>query len=290
MDAFSRYHPAVNFMFFVGAIGCGMVFMHPVYLLAGMLASAAYYLLLRGSKALRHMAVFAPLLLLAALINPVLNTRGERVLFFLFGRPFTMEALLYGAAMAALLAVMLLWFGCYNAVMTGDKFTCLFGSVIPGISLLLVMVLRMVPNLLRQTQRILGARKSVGKGGGEDAALRQKLEVGMDALSAMTSWALEGSIVTADSMRDRGYGTAKRSSFMIYRMTRRDRVMLAMMTVLLAGVLAAAVLGQARAEYLPQFYTAPLSWGAFVYAGYLLLPVILQGKEAVQWHISRSKI
>lgn len=290
MDAFSRYHPAVNFVFFVGAIGCGVVFMHPVYLLAAAAASAAYYLLLQGRKALKHMLLLAPLLLLAALINPVLNPRGERVLFFLFGRPFTMESLLYGAAMAAMLAVMLLWFGCYNAVMTGDKFTGLFGNVIPGISLLLVMVLRMVPNLLRQTQRILGARKSVGKGGGEDAALRQKLEVGMDALSAMASWALEGSIVTADSMRARGYGTAKRRSFMIYRMTQRDWVLLAVMSVLLTGVLTAAVLGQTRAEYLPQLYVSPPSWGAFVYAGYLLLPVILQGKEAVQWHISRSKI
>ena len=290
MDAFSQYHPAVNFVFFVGAIGCGVVFQHPAYLLVGVLAAAGYDLLLQGKRAVKHMMLLLPLVLLAAAVNPLLNTRGDHVLFYLFSRPYTLEALLYGVAMAGILLVMLLWFGCYNEVMTGDKFTSLFGNLIPAVSLLLVMVLRMVPNLARQTRQILGARKSVGKGGGEGADIREKLDVGMTALSAMTSWALEGSIVTADSMRARGYGTAKRRSFMIYRMTQRDWVLLAVMSVLLTGVLTAAVLGQTRAEYLPQLYISPLSWGAFVYAGYLLLPVILQGKEAVQWHISRSKI
>ena len=35
----------------------------------------------------------------------------------------------------------------------------------------------------------------------------------MSILGALTSWALEGSVVTADSMRSRGYGTSKRTSF-----------------------------------------------------------------------------
>lgn len=290
MDAFSQYHPAVNFAFFVGTIGCGVVFQHPAYLMAGMIAAAAYYLLLHREKAIKHLLFLMSLVLLAAVINPVINTRGDHVLFYLFSRPYTLEALLYGVAMAGILLVMLLWFGCYNAVMTGDKFTSLFGNLIPAVSLLLVMILRMVPNLIRQTRQILGARKSVGKGGRETANLREKLDVGMAALSAMTSWALEGSIVTADSMRARGYGSAKRCSFMIYRMTGRDWVMLAVMALLLTLVLLAALVGQTRAEYLPQLLIAPPSWGVFVYGAYLLIPTILHVKEDILWHIFRSKI
>ena len=108
-------------------------------------------------------------------------------------------------------------FGRYNKVLTSDKFTCLFDNLIPSISLLLAMVFRMVPNFIRKTQQIIGARKSIGKGVNETATTKENLQGGGTVLGELTSWALEGSVVTGDSMRARGYGTANRSSFMISR-------------------------------------------------------------------------
>lgn len=35
-------------------------------------------------------------------INPLFNTQGETLLFFLFGRPYTLEALWYGADLSAI--------------------------------------------------------------------------------------------------------------------------------------------------------------------------------------------
>ena len=112
----------------------------------------------------------------------------------------------------------------------------------------------------------------------------------MTVLGAMTGWALEGSVVTGDSMRARGYGTAVRSSFMIYRMTATDRVLLVLMPMLIGLTVAAACLGQFAATFVPTLELAPVSWGLAVYTGYLLIPSVLQIKEAIQWHISRSKI
>jgi energy-coupling factor transport system permease protein len=186
--------------------------------------------------------------------------------------------------------LVLLWFGCYNKVLTSDKFTSLFGSIIPSISLLLVMVLRMVPNFIGKTKQIIGVRKSIGKGAGEAATLKEKLTDGMAVLDTLTGWALEGSIVTGDSMRARGYGTAKRSSFMIYRMTKTDWVLLAVMLGLMGGILAAACAGQFSATFVPSVELAPVSWGLAAYTCYLLIPSALHVKEAIQWHISRSKI
>lgn len=51
-DAFSKCHPAVNFLFFVGAIGMSVVIQHPVYLLAGIVTGTIYYQLLNGKKRL----------------------------------------------------------------------------------------------------------------------------------------------------------------------------------------------------------------------------------------------
>ncbi|MBP3673049.1 MAG: energy-coupling factor transporter transmembrane protein EcfT [Oscillospiraceae bacterium] len=289
-DAFSKCHPAVNFLFFVGAIGASVVIQHPAYLLAGIVTGAAYYLLLNGKKGWKMILGMVPLFVFLTAINPLFNTYGETPLFYLFGRPYTLEAFAYGAAIAAIFVVMMLWFGCYNKVLTSDKFTSLFGNLIPSISLLLVMVFRMVPNLMRKAAQIAGARKSIGKGAGDTASAKEKLNDGMTVLGALTSWALEGSVVTGDSMRARGYGAAKRSSFMIYHMTAADWLLLAGMLILLALVITAACLGQVTATFTPEFQIAPVSWGIIPYTAYLLIPTALHTKEAIQWHISRSKI
>ena len=291
-DAFAKCHPAVNFLFFVGAIGFGVLIQHPIYLIAGGLSAAAYYLLLTGMAGWKRILGLIPLFLLLTVINPLFNTQGQRILFRVFGRPYTLEALIYGADVAGIFVLMLLWFGCYNKILTGDKFTSLFGNLIPAISLLLVMVFRMVPALLGKARQIANARRSVGRGGG--TAKKDKLQEGMTVLSALISWALEGSIVTGDSMRARGYGTARRTSFRIYRMTGLDWLLLIVLLVLAAGVIAAAATGAVAAAFTPELHMTPVSGphvpGFLAYCAYLLIPTALHIKEALQWSISRSKI
>lgn len=289
-DAFSKCHPVVNFLFFVGAIGMSVVIQHPAYLLAGVITGAVYYLLLNGAKGWRTILGLLPIFIILTVVNPFLNTMGATPLFHPFGRPYTLEALLYGGALASMFVIMMLWFGCYNKVLTSDKFTSLFGNLAPSISLLLVMVFRMVPAFARKTRQIIGARKSVGKGAGEQANLREKLSDGMSVLGALTTWALEGGIITGDSMRARGYGTTKRSSFMRYRMTATDWILLSIMLILLTLAVLAACFGQFGAEFTPNVKLAPPSWGLIAYTCYLLIPTVLHIKEVVQWHISRSRI
>ena len=293
-DAFSKRHPIVNFIFFLGAIGFGVVIQHPVYLATGFVLGTTYYLLLNGRKGIRMLLALLPLFLMMTAINPLFNTYGATVLCHVFGRPYTLEALYYGAAIAAVLVVMLIWFGCYNVVLTSDKFTSLFGNLIPSLSLLLVMVLRMIPNLMRKARQFAGARKSIGKGSAENATNKEKITDGMTIVSALTDWALEGGVVTGDSMRSRGYGSAKRSSFMIYRMTGIDASLLMIQCLLILAVLATGLTGGTTATYTPDFYIAPVSGmhilGLVAYCAYLSIPTVLHIKEAIQWHISRSKI
>ena len=293
-DAFSKRHPIVNFIFFLGAIGFGVMIQHPLYLMAGFLCSTGYYLLLNGRKGLKNLLWMVLFFLIMTAINPLFNVYGKTRLFTILGRPYTLEGIYYGAAVAGALVVMLIWFGCYNAVLTSDKFTCLFGDLIPALSLLLVMVLRLIPNLMRKAQQFLGARKSIGKGGSENAPRKEQVMDGMMIVSALTDWALEGSVVTGDAMRSRGYGTSKRSSFMVYRMTGMDFGLLVVQCVLMAVVLATVFTGGVTATFTPDFYLAPVegfhAMGFTAYCLYLMIPTILHIKETIQWHISRSKI
>ena len=286
-DAFSRCHPAVNFVYFALAIAFGVVIQHPAYMLAAVIGASVYYLLLKGGKGIKMILGLLPVAALIALVNPLFNVLGETVLFSLFGRPYTLEALYYGAVVGGMFLVMMLWFGCYNVVLTSDKFTSLFGNLIPALSLLLVMVLRMIPGFMRKARQISGARTCIGKGIGEAATKKEKLMGGMTVLSALTDWALEGSIVTADSMRCRGYGGARRTHFQVYRMSVRDWVLLGWIALLAA---ATVLVGEKSAEFIPVLRIPPLSAGFFAYIVYLLIPSLLHWKEALTWHILRSRI
>lgn len=290
-DAFSRRHPAVIFLFFAGAIVSAALIQHPAYLAAGIIGGSAYYLLLHGRNGWKRLAGMIPLFVTLTLINPLFNRYGNTVLFRYFGYPYTLEALFYGATIAAVFVEMLLWFGCCGVAFTSEKFTALFGKLIPALSLLLVMVLRMIPGLLRKARQIGLARRSVGRGVVEQDGTKAKLMEGMTVLGALTSWALEGSIVTADSMRSRGYGSGRCTSFSPDRITPADWWLLAAELLLPAAV---AVLSSTTATYTPTLYIAPVTEknaaGLVAYTVYLLIPTLTYLKEAVQWHISVSKI
>lgn len=286
-DAFSACHPAVNFLFFLGAIGFGATFQHPAYCAAGCICAGCYYLLLHGRRGIWMLGGLVGVFLLLSLVNPLVNHSGKTVLFIYFGKKYTMEALYYGMALGAIMVVMLLWFGCYSAVLTSDKFTALFGNVIPALSLLLVMVLQMIPALTRKAHQILLARRAIGKGISQTGKLTDKIKDGATVLSALTDWALEGSLVTADSMRSRGYGTGKHTHFQLYRMTRRDWVLLALILGLEAAVIMA---GGTSASFTPRLKISPLGWGFPLYCCLLLIPTILHLKETIVWRCSRWKI
>lgn len=286
-DPFSQYHPFVCFLYFVAVIGMGTVIRHPAYVGAACLLAGIYYGLLKGRSLWSLLLRILPLLLLVTILNPLFNPRGEHVLFALWGRPFTLEALCYGGVTAGSFALTILWFGCYNVVLTGDKIIALFGNWIPSLSLLLVMVLRMIGEQTRKLRQILNARSGIGMGVAEQNTRGEKLRHGMTALSVLTDRALEGSIVTGDSMKARGYGSGKRTCFSKRSMKLSEILILLFLVALGAAALA---LGNFWAEFDTKIQVAPLGWGFGAYCGLLGFPVLLHIKERILWHRLRSGI
>lgn len=294
-DIFSTYNPVINFSFFMGAVILGMFFVHPAFLACSLILSFAYYITIHKTQSFKFLMGMIPLFIVLAAINPLFNTSGNTVLFtYLGARPYTLEALFYGIAIAAMFVSILTWFACYNAVMTSDKFLYMFGRAAPSVSLVLSMILRLIPSFQRKASQIAGARKCIGKAG-EAGTRREKIENGMTVMSTLTTWALEGGIVTADSMRSRGYGSGRRTSFAIYRFDKRDGFILMMMIVLIAVVLVSAGLGGAAVSYVPSLEISPMSEpytlaASAAYFIFLAIPTALNITEEIIWHILRSRI
>lgn len=293
-DAFTDCHPVVNFVFYIGALVMGMCFLHPLFLVLSLFWSMAYFGVVKG-KTGKYIFSMLGLFTALSVFNPLFNTQGEHILFSYFGgRAYTLEALCYGMALAGMLVTILTWFATYNEVMTSDKFLYCFGKLAPSVSLILTMVLRLVPSFQKKCDQIGGARRCIGKSAA-DGTNYEKAEHGLVIVSALTSWALEGGVVMADSMRSRGFGCGKRTCFSIYRMRQQDRRLLFLMVILMAVIVLSSLKGGMTVTYTPvlAFSGVTSLWtflGGAAYFIFLAIPTVLSWMEAVTWHILRSKI
>ena len=205
INSFKSYHPVINFYYFFMVILFSMFFMHPIFLIISFVSSFIYSVYLNGKKALKFNILYmVPFLVFAAVINPAFSHQGVTIIaYFSTGNPLTLESIVYGVASAMMFTSVILWFSCYNAVMTSDKFIYLFGRIIPGLSLIFSMVLRFVPKYKAQIKVISNAQKCIGRDASHGNIFRRARN-GVKIISIMITWALENAIETADSMKSRG--------------------------------------------------------------------------------------
>ena len=293
-DTFSDCHPIVNFIFYAGAIGLGMCFSHPLFLLCSLGLSTSYYWILRktiGRYLFRMLLIFAAI----SLINPIFSIYGDTILFtYLKSRPYTFEALCYGCSIGAVFVTIMTWFVSYNEVMTSDKFLYCFGKLAPAVSIILTMVFRLVPSFQKKAEQIANARRCIGMSV-ENGTKNEKIEHGMTIVSALTSWALEGGVVMADSMRSRGFGSGKRTSFSIYKFKKSDGILLGIMSFFIILIIICAWKGGMCVEFFPIISMTNLknTWtilGGCSYFMFLAIPTVLHILEEITWHILKSRI
>ena len=283
-DTFSSYHPTINFIYFALVLIFTMFFLHPVSLLISLLSSLTYAVYLNGRKAVQFSLRFMlPMMLIAAITTPAFSHEGMTILAYLpSGNPLTLESILYGIAAAVMLASVITWFSCYNAVMTSDKFVYLFGRVLPALSLVLSMTLRFVPKFKAQLQVVSEAQRCVGRDV-SDGTMLQRTKNAITILSIMVTWSLESAIETADSMKSRGYGLPGRTAFSIYRFDDRDKAALCWLCFCSFYIFSGWMAGGLDWQYYPVMNGTlagafPVSF-QLVYLALCLTPVILNASE-----------
>ena len=295
MREFERFHPIVNFIYFVLVIGFSCFFMHPVCLCISLASGFAYSVMLNGKKALKtNLKYMLPMVILMALINPAFNHEGVTVLWYLpGGNPLTLESIVYGLCAAIMIVSVICHFFCYNEIMTSDKFIYLFGKIIPALSLIISMTLRFVPKFSAQLKVVTNAQRCMGRDVSNGSIVR-RAKCGLNILSIMTTWSLENAIETADSMKARGYGIPGRSAFSIFTFNKRDRK--ALLSILVLGIytFVGKLMGGMYFQYFPFMKGAEVSpFGISVFLAYLLLcvcPIIIELWEVRRWKVLRSKI
>lgn len=288
-DTFSTYHPIINFTYLIGVILFSMFFMHPVFLSISLICSIIYSIKLKGARAGKFNFLYMlPMLLFFIFINVFLNHRGATILLYINDKALTLEGIIYAISSSVMFISVIIWFSCYNEIMTSDKFIYLFGRIIPSISLIFSMVLRFVPRIKEQIKLISNGQKAMGRDVTQ-GNIFQKIRSGMNILSILITWILEDSIDTADSMNARGYGLKGRTNFSTYRFDKRDKFVLSIILSLIGIVLIGGVAGANKVVFYPTIELAEATLFSIIsYIAYgllCLMPVILDVLEELKWKL-----
>lgn len=286
------YHPAVTLCYWLLVMVLSMILMQPVCLALSLLCGVGCAIAIGGKRNLKlQLKMMLPLMLLTALLNPLFSHQGITILwYFPTGNPLTLESIWFGLASGAMLGAMVCWFLCLSGIETADRLTCLFGRLIPVLSLLLSMILRYVPRLRQQFGVVHAARISAE---GKPHGMIPRLKQAGTEVTAMIGWSMEHAIHTADAMKSRGYGLPGRTAFTRFPVTKRDIAALTVMGVLAAAVIIAMVSGALEWEYTPitiGVWTPATAAALCAYGLLCALPLLAYLKEVLLWRSLQSKI
>ncbi|MEG1426541.1 MAG: energy-coupling factor transporter transmembrane component T [Oscillospiraceae bacterium] len=285
---FDQYHPMINLLFFMAVLAGTVLFNHPVFLVISFVCPFLYSIKLKGMGALWFNIALLPGIAAFSAFYASFNhfgvtNLGENAI----GNKITLESIVYGGALGATAAALLLWFSCIHMIFSADKIVYLLGRIAPKLSLFCAVLLRAVPHIRQQAKKIHLAQKGIGRGVTNGNIFRRTSNF-LRLISMVAVWTGEHFITAADSMKSRGCTLKGRTAFSIYRFDRRDRAFVigifSAVTVLLMGVL----FQQTRISYNPEILLnriTPLSvvfYGAYLFL--CLLPCSLQilGEQKMQ--------
>jgi energy-coupling factor transport system permease protein len=218
--------------------------------------------------------MFIPMVLFVGILNSLFNSAGATSLWKWGPFSVTVEGMCYGLAVGGMLAAILLWFSCYNEVMTEDKFTYLFGRKLPTISLMVSMISRWIPRMVSRGHSVYDSQEALI--GGYDQTKSGKMKRGLRMATVLTGLGMEDSVQTADSMCARGYGATSRTSYARFKWHTRERIVLGLLIVLLVVNVVLLVTGTGSFKFYPRVSAIEPLWGYLTYALMLGLPFLVE--------------
>jgi len=231
-----------------------------------------------------------------------LSGRGLTVLFtfklWFMQTPITLESLVYGLCMGLMLASVILWFNVLGKLSSIAGIIELFSRISPTMGLMLARITVFIPELLAQAKLVNKAQRAF-KGAATQLtepvpvscvrkrSRKQQLAYAGVLSSHLMEWGMEKSLITAQSMMARGYGSRGRTSFRRRRLSLRDIVPLVVM-LLLGAISLGCIIWAGRGFQFYPYLSAVQTW--LVYAPFValvLVPLLVQLRDELTWRWSR---
>jgi len=285
-------HPAVYIIYYLVLIIFAFLFNNPCYLIS-LLVCVSVLITLQGisSEFKNLIRFFIPMSLLIIILNPLVSHVGVTKIYLMGNYFITLEAVTYGILMSLSLLIILLLFTSYSNAVSYQEMLYIFSKKFPNISMIIIMALRFIPLLnfrLSEVNKVFQFDQKHSNNEKKDEGKIDKLKNTAKMLAVVVSWSLEESMLTANSMKARGYGITQRTSYLSFKFRKIDYYFMVIVLVSALVCIAGLLQGQGRIEIYPQLN---FSFSENIFNMYyfsfliLLLPLIyLEFKERLVWH------
>ena len=285
-------HPAVYIIYYLVLIIFAFLFNNPYYLIS-LLVCVSVLIILQGisSEFKNLIRFFIPMSLLIIILNPLVSHVGVTKIYLMGNYFITLEAVTYGILMSLSLLIILLLFTSYSNAVSYQEMLYIFSKKFPNISMIIIMALRFIPLLnfrLSEVNKVFQFDQKHSNNEKKDEGKIDKLKNTAKMLAVVVSWSLEESMLTANSMKARGYGITQRTSYLSFKFRKIDYYFMVIVLVSALVCIAGLLQGQGRIEIYPQLN---FSFSENIFNMYyfsfliLLLPLIyLEFKERSVWH------
>lgn len=282
-DRFSKFHPSVHTAFFMLVFVFVLSINNPVYSAVSFVTALLYSARLKG-RVISSIKFSVAILFFVSIFNMLFAHYGVTELFTIKDTRFTLEALFYGFNQGLVLCSVMLWFGAFSRIMDSERVVYILRFA-PKIALIFSMILGFIPRFTKKLEDIRDAQ--LGLNGGTPP--KRKMRQALDNFSALVSYSLESSIITADSMTARGYNprAVRKGRYKIYM---SDIVIL--LCILLFAVLIFVQKGMGNISFVfdPMIYSESFSVSALIaFVVFQLMPIIIDLWEDVLWKLSNAK-
>lgn len=256
MRGFKKYHPLAGAAYFLAVILITAFLQSPFFIAVSFIFSLLTAINVSGRKILKLLFIIVPFYILSCVINLLFNNAGITVLFYLpTGNAATLETLIYSLNSGAMMTALVMWFVCITEIMTSEKIVYLFGRIAPRLGLLISMILRFVPILIRRINDTAHAQKFIGCDI-YSGNIINRVKNAFKVLSVAIAASAEGAAHTAVSMKGRGYGIkgVRRTSYTVYYFAAKEAVTVAVVLISSAVIIAGTCAGWADYHFYPYFF------------------------------------
>jgi len=168
--------------------------------------SKSYNKLITGFK------LFIPFSIVTIVINMVFVWEGKITLFYILGKRFTLESLIYSVILSSKLLLIIFVFMMLELMIDSDRAVSYFSSKLPKSTLMLLISMKLFPNMknriknLRDVYFVRGVNFNSG-------GLKEKVKSNVPILSILLENSLDGAFDIGEAAYVRGFLAADRTVY-----------------------------------------------------------------------------
>ncbi|BDR71849.1 cobalt transporter [Clostridium tetani] len=255
-----KLHPLVSIFIIFTYIISFIVVNNPIYLFIILLSLILLSYIDESIKDLfKYGKLVLPFAVLVVILNPLLVRSGSTILYVgrirfpvLGSIVITLEAIIYGIFSGIRIICITLAFGFGNLIIHPDRTFGFFSRYLKKSSLLMSMVIKMFPNMMKSYENIRDVEKLRGNML-IDKKMKNTIQNGGNIINILFLSSLEDSLDIAESMYSRGYGSLKkRSSYFVERFELKDKIVMISLIISFIGIMVLAYKGVFYMNFYPR--------------------------------------